>query len=151
MRQVGACVERDDTYLACVSMGRDSKLQGAPVSSIKTFFSCLAGFAVLISPLAAVAASATCHAPEIGTSGAPLVSPPLGAVVVGTGRLQFYSAPSSRCPIAGVFVIPRDEVIIHAQTDDGWSSVDYSNANTDVSGWVRSGRLKTTGTEGPTQ
>ena len=73
--------------------------------------------------------------------------------MIGTGRLQFYSAPSLRCPIDGVFVIPRDELIAYAETSDGWSSVMYTNPKTgDVaSGWVRSARLKQTGTVGPRQ
>jgi hypothetical protein len=51
----------------------------------------------------------------------------------------------------GVFVIPNDELIAYAQTNDGWSSVTYTNPRTgrDVSGWVRSTRLKETGTVGP--
>ena len=80
-----------------------------------------------------------------------MVSPPLAAVVVGLGRLQFYSAPRLQCSIAGLFIIPKDQVIVHAQTMDGWSAVDYFNARNgnEVGGWVRSARLKTTGTVGP--
>jgi hypothetical protein len=53
----------------------------------------------------------------------------------------------------GVFVVPKDELIEYAQTKDGWSSVMYMNPTTgnDVLGWVRSGRLKETGTVGPNQ
>jgi hypothetical protein len=52
-----------------------------------------------------------------------------------------------------VFVIPRDELIAYAETGDGWSSVMYMNPKTgdSVSGWVRSARLKLTGTVGPKQ
>jgi hypothetical protein len=72
------------------------------------------------------------------------------AVVTGAGRLQFYSAPHANCAMAGVFVIPKDELITYAQSNDGWLSVMYSNSKTgnDVSGWVRSSRLKQTGTVG---
>jgi len=68
--------------------------------------------------------------------------------VTGAGRLQFHSAPDSACPIKGVFIIPKDAVIAYAQTRDGWTSVMYLNPRTgsDVSGWVRSARLKTIGT-----
>ena len=81
----------------------------------------------------------------------PIFSPPLAHVVTGSGRLQFYSAPNLRCAISGVFVIPNDKLVAYAQTDDGWSSVMYVNPRTgaDVSGWVRSERLKATGTMGP--
>ena len=52
--------------------------------------------------------------------------------------------------MAGVFVIPKDELIAYAQSNDGWSSVMYSNPKTgkEVSGWVKSSRLKGTGTVG---
>lgn len=112
------------------------------------------GFGVLVaSALASPAASAACQAPETGTGKVPIFSPPLAQTVTGTGRLQFYSAPDSHCPLKGVFVIPRDELVAYAQTRDGWSSVMYLNPKTgsDVSGWVRSARLKTTGTVGPKQ
>ncbi len=53
-----------------------------------------------------------------------------------------------------MFVIPKDDVVVYAQTDDGWASVIYFHAKAEeglVSGWVRAARLKTTGTMGPTQ
>jgi hypothetical protein len=55
--------------------------------------------------------------------------------------------------MSGVFVIPKDELVAYAETDDGWSSVMYVNPRTGntVSGWVRSARLKQTGTVGPKQ
>jgi hypothetical protein len=94
-----------------------------------------------------------CKEPELGTNDAPMLSPPLGAVVTGAGRLQFYSAPKLSCVMKGVFVIPKDWLIEYAQTSDGWSSVMYDNPRTNdsVSGWVRSDRLKVTGTVGPKQ
>ena len=95
----------------------------------------------------------SCKEPHAGSSHAPLFSPPLSNVVTGGRRLQFYSAPNLHCPISGVFVIPNDELVTYAQTRDGWSSVMYSNPKTgnNVSGWVRSARLKQTGTVGPKQ
>ena len=96
---------------------------------------------------------ANCTEPKTGTKDVPIFSPPLAHVVTGSGRLQFYSAPNLRCVMSGVFVIPNDELVAYAQTDDGWSSVMYINPRTgaDVSGWVRSERLKATGTMGPRQ
>jgi hypothetical protein len=95
--------------------------------------------------------AAGCKQPETGTKDVPIVSPPTANVVTGAGRLQFYSAPNVRCSMNGVFVIPRDSLIVYAETNDGWSSVIYVNPRTgdDVSGWVRSARLKTTGTIAP--
>jgi hypothetical protein len=50
----------------------------------------------------------------------------------------------------GVFVIPKDALIAYAESNDGWSSVMYSNPGNGnhVSGWVKSSRLKATGTVG---
>lgn len=105
---------------------------------------------VLLQPLG-TAALAACAEPKSGTTDAPMLSPPLSMVVTGTGRLQFYSAPNAGCAMSGVFVIPKDELIAYAQTSTGWSSVVYVNPRTgiDVQGWVRSSRLKETGTVGP--
>jgi hypothetical protein len=118
----------------------------------------LAGFAcsaMLLAPgnTARAAPSKACQEQKTGTSKVPIFSPPLGNVVIGTGRLQFYSAPNFRCPIAGVFVVPGDELVAYALTDGGWTSVMYLNPRNgnDASGWVRSERLKVTGTEGPKQ
>ncbi|HVX76577.1 MAG TPA: hypothetical protein VHB49_10635 [Bradyrhizobium sp.] len=114
--------------------------------------------AAIISCIVAIVASgsaalAACQEPETGTEDVPIFSPPMGEVVVGAGRLQFYSAPDANCAMKGVFVIPKDEVITYAQSRSGWSSVMYSNPRTgqSVSGWVRSERLKETGTVGPKQ
>jgi hypothetical protein len=95
-------------------------------------------------------AFADCKEPVIGTKNVPSLSPPLGEVVIGSGRLQFYSAPNLDCIMPGVFVIPGDGLIAYADSSDGWSSVMYSNPKSSdtVSGWVKSSRLKTTGTMG---
>ena len=100
-----------------------------------------------------VAVAADCREPMAGTKDVPVFSPPLANVVTGTGRLQFYAAPKLGCAIDGVFVIPKDTLIAYAETSDGWSSVTYTNPRTGniVSGWVRSARLKQTGTVGPRQ
>ena len=94
-----------------------------------------------------------CKEPAAGSNTAPLISPPRGNVVVGTGRLQFYSAPSVHCAMKGVFVVPGDNLISYAQTADGWVSVMYMSAKSadSVTGWVRGNRLRDTGTMGPTQ
>jgi hypothetical protein len=122
----------------------------------KTLLACIACSTSLLGPLDASAVAETlksCKEPKIGTREIPLFSPPLINVVVGVGRLQFYSAPNFRCPMHGVFVIPEDELIAYGQSDDGWSSVMYTNSRTGdhVSGWVRSVRLKETGAVGPKQ
>jgi hypothetical protein len=117
----------------------------------KMVLACIAGCAALLSVVAGARAD-DCKEPEFGTKDAPMLSPPLGAVVTGTGRLQFYSAPKFGCAMKGVFVIPKDQLVEYVRTDDGWSQVMYAPRNRDdVSGWVRSDRLKETGTEGPKQ
>jgi hypothetical protein len=108
--------------------------------------------AILVAFVVSLAtpAFADCREPETGTQNIPIFSPPLSVVVTGAGRLQFYSAPNANCAMAGVFVLPKDELITYAQSNDGWSSVMYANPKTgnNVSGWVRSLRLKQTGTMG---
>ena len=96
-------------------------------------------------------AGSGCQEPKTGTKSIADLYPRLGKVVIGTGRLQFYSAPNAACVMPGVFVIPKDELIAYAQSNDGWTSVMYTNPRTGdyVQGWVKSARLKTTGTEGP--
>lgn len=108
---------------------------------------------LLLSAVLSFPARAACMEPPTGSDQAPALSPPLSQVVTGAGRLQFHSAPDSACPMKGVFVIPKDELVAYAQTRNGWSSVMYLNPITgnDVSGWVRSARLKTVGTMGPKQ
>ena len=119
----------------------------------KAFLACIVCSSALVGGPALGGAAEGCKEPETGTKATPIFSPPIANVVVGAGRLQFYLAPNVRCPMEGVFVIPRDRLIAYAETDDGWSSVMYLNPRTgnDVSGWVRSARLKATGTVGPRQ
>jgi hypothetical protein len=122
----------------------------------KMMLGCFACGAIVVGPLGAAALAKTperCEKPQTGTKEAPMISPPLADVVTGVGRLQFYSAPNFHCAMNGVFVIPKDELIEYARTDDGWSSVMYfsSKAGNTIEGWVRSARLKETGTVGPTQ
>jgi hypothetical protein len=106
---------------------------------------------LLLLPLLLFSGSAfaACEEPEIGSKTAPSFSPPISAIVIGTGRLQFFSAPNAACMMKGVFVIPNDQLITYAQSG-AWSSVMYSNPKTGdtVSGWVTSSRLKKTGTVG---
>jgi len=128
---------------------QNKQIRGAQLRKIR-----LAVAVVLYGLLSGTAlAGASCQEPETGTKNFPAFSPPLSEVVVGTGRLQFYSAPDIACPMPGVFVIPKDQLIAYAQSSDGWTSVMYSNPRTGntVSGWVKSARLKETGTVGPRQ
>jgi hypothetical protein len=119
----------------------------------KTVFASIICSAVILGLLGASGRAQTpssCREPQSGTKRAPLLSPPLANVVTGTRRLQFYSAPNLHCPVSGSFVVPNDQLVAYAQTRDGWSSVMYANpkTGTNVSGWVRSARLKQTGTVG---
>ena len=114
---------------------------------------CAIGSAMLLGLACGAAHADDCKEPVEGSNDAPIFSPPIAAVVTGKGRLQFYSAPNAHCALDGVFVIPKDELVAYAMTSDGWWSVMYLNPRTgnDVSGWVRSDRLKQTGTVGPKQ
>lgn len=114
----------------------------------------LACCATLLSLLSASVLAKTaerCEPPKAGAKEAPIFSPPVFDVVTGEGRLQFYSAPSFRCAMDGVFVVPKDELVEYARTDDGWSSVIYFSSKGDAEGWVRSGRLKIIGAVAPKQ
>ena len=119
--------------------------------SAKSLFAGFACAVALLGSLEASAHAADCKEPVDGSKGTAIFSPPLANVVTGTGRLQFYSAPNTACAMKGVFVIPKDKLISYVATDDGWTSVMYMNPKTgdDVQGWVRSDRLKATGTMGP--
>jgi hypothetical protein len=119
----------------------------------KVLLAAVALGATLYGPSAFARDIKNCKEPPAGSSKAPLISPPRGNVVMGTGRLQFYSAPSVHCAMRGVFVVPGDSLISYAETNDGWVSVMYvspKSANS-VTGWVRRGRLRDTGTMGPAQ
>ncbi|ULO23175.1 hypothetical protein [Methylocystis sp. SB2] len=119
----------------------------------KVLLAAIALGATLHGPSAFARDIKNCKEPPAGSNTAPLISPPRGNVVVGTGRLQFYSAPSVHCAMKGVFVVPGDNLISYAQTDDGWVSVMYVSPKSadSVTGWVRGNRLRNTGTMGPTQ
>jgi len=123
----------------------------SPVQRLLAFTICFAALLGLFDTPSR--ADAVCREPETGSKEAPMVSPPTLNVVTGARRLQFYSAPKLGCSMKGIFVIPRDELIVYARTGDGWSSVMYMNPRTtdSVSGWVRSERLKQTGTVAPKQ
>ena len=106
--------------------------------------------ALFLTSLAGQVRAAECKAPS--NDRAPVLSSPTEMVVIGSGRLQFYSAPNEACRISGIFLVPRDQVIAYAKTDDGWTSVIYMRSNgSEVDGWIRSQRLEMTGTVGPSQ
>ncbi|WP_246327084.1 hypothetical protein [Burkholderia guangdongensis] len=66
-----------------------------------------------------------------------------GMTVIGSGRLQFYSAPSLECKMKGVFILTGESVNAYIKYN-GFTSVAYvsSKNNDPVKGWVRSTRLK---------
>jgi hypothetical protein len=127
----------------------DLALEGLTMRLVKFVIAC----ALFSVAYGAVAVAESCKEPEAGSDSAPLFSPPHANVVIGKGRLQFYSAPNPKCAIEGVFVIPKDELISYAETNGGWASVMYANPSTgkSVTGWVRASRLRETGNIGPRQ
>lgn len=65
-----------------------------------------------------------------------------GMVVVGNGRLQFYSAPDYACKMRGVFILSGETVGAYVSYH-GFTSVAYRNSKAaSVRGWVRSDRLR---------
>jgi hypothetical protein len=90
----------------------------------------------LIEPVpscAAVAAAARSH-----------LGAPAPRMVVGHGRLQFFSAPDERCAEPGVFVVPGDSLVVKAELGP-FAFAEYTNPRThaQVAGWVRGERLAT--------
>ncbi|WP_257010496.1 hypothetical protein [Burkholderia ubonensis] len=69
-----------------------------------------------------------------------------GMVVIGSGRLQFYSAPDSACKMPGVFILTGESVDAYTSYH-GFTSVAYQNSKKTslVRGWVRSNRLRSNG------
>ncbi|MFM2058403.1 MAG: hypothetical protein RLY71_2788 [Pseudomonadota bacterium] len=100
--------------------------------------------AVLVSPVGAQ------NCPELDrvaiAQGARIPGHASGHVVVGKGRLQFFSAPNVKCPMNGVFILPGESVDAYVLSD-GFMSVMYLNPRTgnDALGWVEAARLKPTG------
>ncbi|WP_420483619.1 hypothetical protein [Burkholderia cepacia] len=69
-----------------------------------------------------------------------------GRVVVGHGRLQFYSAPDYSCKMQGVFILPNEQVDAYSN-HSGFTRVIYLGAKKGkpTIGWVRKNRLKANG------
>jgi len=100
-------------------------------------------------PLSSVAATGPdCKAIDAAASAKAAVIPgdQSGRDVVGKGRAQFYSAPDRRCPVMGVFLVPRDSVNAYSDVD-GFTFVMYLNPRTgeDTEGWIESKRLRVNG------
>ena len=69
-----------------------------------------------------------------------------GRVVVGHGRLQFYSAPDYSCKMQGVFILPSEQVDAYSNYN-GFTRVIYLGAKQGgpTIGWVRKSRLRANG------
>ncbi|MDF3081309.1 hypothetical protein KPB01_10135 [Burkholderia sola] len=81
------------------------------------------------------------------TQGDDVMGSDAGRVVIGNGRLPFFSAPDDACRIEGLFIVEHDHV--DARTEYGrFTSVVYLNPRTRgiAEGWVRTARLKPDGT-----
>lgn len=67
-------------------------------------------------------------------------------IVIGKGRLQFYSAPRYSCKMLGVFIF-KNEAVVAYTTYGSFTSVAYLNGKGGgpVMGWVESNRLKPNG------
>jgi hypothetical protein len=116
-------------------------------------------FVAVLGFCAAVLLSATCAAEvncgkvhkqaEQGSAG---FYPRRSYSVEGKGRIYFHTAPDTRCRTKDIFVIQGDSLVVYSSFD-GWYEVMYINPKSgeDYSGWVRSERLKFSGTIGPSQ
>ncbi len=79
------------------------------------------------------------YLPDTQSSG-ELHRPMMG--VIGTGRLQFYSAPNLSCKIPGVFIIPGDSVTAYSEYREFASVMYVTRSGDTVEGWVFANRLK---------
>jgi hypothetical protein len=78
------------------------------------------------------------------------LNPPSSYKVIGERRAYFYSAPHENCRSKDIFVVTGDDLIAYTEYK-GWYSVSYANPKTgkDYDGWVKSERLKRTGSIRP--
>lgn len=104
-------------------------------------------FVLLAGSVSAVETSCQASNREAFHTGVSVPGCDAGRVVVGAGRLQFYSAPNLSCKMPGTFIIPGDSAVAYVEKN-GFTSVMYINLKTkeDAMGWVSSSRLKRTGT-----
>jgi len=72
----------------------------------------------------------------------------INRLIIGGGRLQFYSAPDPECAMQGVFANNFEQVEADREIS-GYTLVWYRNVRTggEASGWVRSNRLQRLTTE----
>jgi hypothetical protein len=92
----------------------------------------------------AVDCDALNHAAQ--TSGALVPGSQAVMVSIGTGRIQFYSAPHEGCPSKGIFILPGEDVTAYTEFGD-FLYVAYVNSKDHhrAEGWVKTTRLKWTG------
>ena len=108
--------------------------------------------AVLVLAMAAppaLAGSAACEEVAKKADADPvMLVPRVYFTVTGAGRLYFHSAPDPACGLPRTFVIPGDSLIGYSAYGP-WTSVMFTTPDGDpVQGWVRSDRLRATGTLG---
>lgn len=71
-------------------------------------------------------------------------------IVVSKGRLYFKSAPSERCALKNLFLIPGDQVIGYTEYNGFISAAYFKQNGESVDGWLDEKWLKNTGlTNGP--
>ena len=96
----------------------------------------------------AQAASPSCGQLDAKAQEAGPFKPPLGAVVIGAGRLSFHSAPDVQCK-RSEFVVPGDHVVVYVPYKH-WLYVSFMNEKTgsQAEGWLPEAALRITGTMG---
>ncbi len=100
----------------------------------------------LISPISGWAANCTDLESKAEQFGIHISSYISGRVVIGKGRLQFYSAPDLGCKQSVTFILAGESVDAHLEYN-GFTSVLYINPKTgaEALGWVLTSRLKENG------
>ena len=70
--------------------------------------------------------------------------------VISKNRLYFNSAPSNKCKVKDLFLVPGDKVIGYAEYDNFLSAAYFKGDGDSVDGWLDMTQLKNTGlTNGP--
>ncbi len=69
-----------------------------------------------------------------------------GYQVKGEGRAYFYSAPTEGCEDKKIFIIHGDNVNVYLDYNNYFYVMYFTKNGKQVSGWVKSDRLKSNGT-----
>ncbi|MET3108503.1 hypothetical protein AAKU67_003051 [Oxalobacteraceae bacterium GrIS 2.11] len=148
MNQCGERLKFDRSRLGARVIHAVSLFRRSRFDLRRFFWAVLIGSLVVQGDIAFATEKSDCQslAQQSSASAAHLPSDQSGRVVIGKGRLQFYSAPDEQCLIKDRFVIPGDTLDAYLRHGN-FTKVLYMNPKTgkEAQGWVLTTRLKETG------